>query len=264
MRCWARLAIATAAAEFPEFTVMHAMSVFSLRPVDIADSRHLKGSVVCAGSANIAEKLKTLADAFAIDPHVFSAQYHTVYGIVQTTASSSLNCGDREAWRRALVRCMRSKGSYVNVSELVVVARAWLGWNSHTCDIERAFSQVQAIFSSNRRTSMSRQREQDIVTLCADWRKHEEAAVVSAAVELWKGRCYNIRSEMKQGKLVVAHRQRQKQAGSKPTMSEFASVRRKEVSNATQNTTSPIVSKRKLHELTKDAWTPEMQKEETI
>ena len=58
MRCWARLAIAAAAAEFPEFTVMHAMSIFNLRPVDIDNSRHVGDSVVQAGNANVGEKLK--------------------------------------------------------------------------------------------------------------------------------------------------------------------------------------------------------------
>ena len=89
----------------------------------------------------------------------------------------------------------------LGVSELVVVARAWLGWNPTTCDIERAFSQYQAISKNNRRGRMARQREQDIVTLCADWREHEEDAVIKAAVEIWKSRCYNIRSEASRRRL---------------------------------------------------------------
>ena len=70
------------------------------------------------------------------------------------------------------------------VSELVVVARAWLGWGSTTCDIERAFSQYQAIFGASRRGRMTRQREQDIVTLCADWHEHDQDAVV-ALIRSW-------------------------------------------------------------------------------
>ena len=65
MQCWARLAIATASAEFPEFTIMHTMSIFSLRPVDMATAgRHVQDSVVGAENANVDEKLKTLAAAF--------------------------------------------------------------------------------------------------------------------------------------------------------------------------------------------------------
>ena len=154
MQCWARLAIATASAEFPEFTVMHAMSIFSLRPVDIADRRHVQDSVVSSGKAHVGDKLKTLADAFAVDLHSLSSQYHTTYTLAQTIAESTLNCGDREAWRRALRRCMCTRArSDVELSELVVVARAWLGWTTHTCDIERAFSQYQSIFDAKRRSA---------------------------------------------------------------------------------------------------------------
>ena len=51
MRCWARMAVATARAEFPEFTVMYAMSVFKLTSRDLAD-RHVDSSAVQAGCAD--------------------------------------------------------------------------------------------------------------------------------------------------------------------------------------------------------------------
>ena len=109
---------------------------------------------------------------------------------------------------------------------------------------------------------MSRQREQDIITLCADWCKHEEDAVVSTAVEIWQSRCYKIRSQCSQGKQLFAQQRRLKQAGEKPSMSEFGKARRAEVSLTLRNANSPIVSKRKLGELTADAWMPSMQAEE--
>ena len=150
----------------------------------------------------------------------------------------------------------------MKVSELVVVARAWLGWGSTTCDIERVFSQHQAIFGASRRGRMTRQREQDIVTLCADWHEHDQDAVVKAAVDMWQSKCFGVRPKYKRRKDVGVSRRRTQASDEKPTMSEFAAARRKEVGLLTQNASSPIVSKRKLKELTADAWTPSMQAEE--
>ena len=87
--------------------------------------------------------------------------------------------------------------------------------------------------------------------------------MVSTAVEIWKSRCYNIRSQFSMGRLVLGRKHGLKQAGDKPTMSEFATARRRAVGLATQNASSPIVSKRKLQELTAHAWTPSMQAEES-
>ena len=109
---------------------------------------------------------------------------------------------------------------------------------------------------------MNRQREQDIITLCADWSKREEDAVISAAIEIWQSRCYVTRSQKSQPHL-RAHKRRLKRAGAKPTICEFGSARRREAGLAARNATSPIVSKRKLRELTADAWTPSMHKEES-
>ena len=89
---------------------MHAMSIFSLRTVDMATAgRHVQDSVVGAEDANVDEKLKTLAAAFTIDLHALSSQFRTVRHIAQTTAISILNCSDRDAWRRALLRCIGQK-----------------------------------------------------------------------------------------------------------------------------------------------------------
>ena len=110
---------------------------------------------------------------------------------------------------------------------------------------------------------MTRQREQDIITLCADWCEREEGAVIKAAIEIWESKCYNVRPELSHRKLLST-----KHAGGcaprsgKPTMTEFGKARRKELTLVVQKASSRIVSKRKLHELTAHAWTPSMQAEE--
>eukprot|EP00974_Lingulodinium_polyedra_P043875 4212812-Lingulodinium_polyedra.AAC.1 len=67
MQCWPRLAIATARAEFPEFTVMHAMSIFFLHSSDLGDDGRVEDSTVDAGGARVSEKLQTSAKAFRQD-----------------------------------------------------------------------------------------------------------------------------------------------------------------------------------------------------
>ena len=52
MQCWARMAIATARAEFPEFTVMHAMSIFNLSSSDLRGDRREEALGGCAPVPN--------------------------------------------------------------------------------------------------------------------------------------------------------------------------------------------------------------------
>ena len=106
MQCWARLALATAKAEFPEFTVMYAMSVFKLSSRDFAD-RHSDHSIIAAGSADIDEKLATLASAFSLDAVELSNQYHDTREIAQAMRLAG-PVGDKDAWRNAVLRLAES------------------------------------------------------------------------------------------------------------------------------------------------------------
>ena len=99
MKCWARMAIATAHAEFPDFTVMHAMSVFNLRSPDIA-SNDGGGCAPLLGpdrrGVNVTDQLEILASAFAVDQEKLTEQYHTVRPISQATFDAN-GCTQREA-----------------------------------------------------------------------------------------------------------------------------------------------------------------------
>ena len=64
--------------------------------------------------------------------------------------------------------------------------QAWIGWQIGTGPLERAFSQHQRLFSSSRRGSMARQREQDIMTLMSDHDTAEVDKVLRLAIEIWK------------------------------------------------------------------------------
>ena len=101
---WARMAIATARAEFPEFTVLHAMSVLSLRNPDIASNGAIDTGGGCAPledrGDNVTEKLQTLANALAVDPERLTEQHHAVKTISKAKLDAN-GCFQREAWRSA-------------------------------------------------------------------------------------------------------------------------------------------------------------------
>ena len=194
LKCWCRMAISTAKAEFPDFTVMYAMSVFKLDTKDVADL-HTADSVVSAGSADVDDKLQTLAYVFVLDGDVFAAQFFDVRDIAQAIRFGTAVC-DKEAWRTATTKCMATRGrSKHPVDALVVVLQAWIGWNPGTSDIERVFSLHQSIFASSRRGRMSRQREQDVMTLTSDFEPSEADNMIKLASELWKQFYWNVRKE---------------------------------------------------------------------
>lgn len=122
LQCWARLAIATARAEFPDFGILHAMSIFSLRPKDLTYAvRHDSDSIVSAGADDVDCKLKTLAGAFGVDLSALTLQYHSVQPAAQAIFNDTKSFDDRAAWRDALQKCMQSRRRVWDVSKLLVV-----------------------------------------------------------------------------------------------------------------------------------------------
>ena len=88
---------------------------------------------------------------------------------------------------------MTLKTHKVKVTELMAVVQGYLGWEPGTGAIERIFTQQQNLFSSGRRATMSRQREQDILTLIAEYREREVDEIVEMAIAIWKERYHNTR-----------------------------------------------------------------------
>ena len=122
MKCWARLAIATARAEFPDFGILHAMSIFSLRPKDLTNAhRHDSDNIVSAGTDDVDDKIKTLADAFGVDLSELTLQYLSVQPAAQAIFNDTKSFDDRAAWRDALQKCMQSRRRVWDVSKLLVV-----------------------------------------------------------------------------------------------------------------------------------------------
>ena len=165
-----------------------------------------------------------------------------------------------------------------DVSELVVVIRAWLGWNPGTSNVERAFSQHQAIFGASRCGRLSRQREQDILTLCADYNLAEVDAIVKTATEIWKQVYFNTRSGFSRRKLDAGVKRKAEALGGSapgpsggsapgplgktPTLKRFIAARRRAVADELRGARMPVLSACELRRRTASAWTPQMQMEE--
>ena len=268
MACWARLAIATAKAEFPDFTVMYAMSLFKLQPHDLPLSATMRGRPT--GSATLRgrsiaddavdEKLRTLASTFLVSEDALASEFHTTKDVAQASLRAN-QCDDRAAWRSAVLRCLKSRDKDKwPVANLQQVLHAWLGWNPGTSSIENGFSQYQAIFSSNRRGRMSRQREQDIMTLVGDIVEGEVAEIVKMAREIWRQHFYNVRKENTERKLNCGVR-RTPRAG-RPTLSRFLTARRQAVAKKLGVSPPEHLSAEALKRRTTAAWTDSMEREE--
>ena len=117
-----------------------------------------------------------------------------------------------------------------------------------------------------------------------------EDADIQAAMELWKKTCYNSREPFSRRRLAlkfsrnvrvnsaVTANSARTSGGSAPTLaatansartsarslSEIGKLRRKELTHFMRLSSSAVVSKRKLKDITLHGWTPSMQREETL
>ncbi|MCP4240527.1 MAG: hypothetical protein GY772_08180 [bacterium] len=136
-QCWARLAIATARAEFPEFSALNAMSVFKVQRNDEDGPHSVDTSVVMAGDANVEEKLEIIADVFGQDRAAVLAEHLDIRLITRSLLRSGEPITDSAAWRRAILRCeMKHNTRQHPTSALKPIVMRWLGWCISTSGLE--------------------------------------------------------------------------------------------------------------------------------
>ena len=254
MKSWFRLAVQVLRSEFPEFTVLAAFSVFRLAQDDLR-GRHKGDSVVQSGDADEVEKLETLAATFRMDPQTLAGQFLRVRRVAQAVSRPARLGGDRESWRAAVLRFPKKQ-----VREVATCVKAWLGWEPGSGGIERAFAQYHAFFAAARRTKISRQREQDVLTLITDYNSKQVDAVVVKAIEIWTAAFFNVRGNRNRT-YVVAGPRRRVELG-KPTLNQFFAKRRRTVEALTKSSGVAVVSAAELRSATATAWTPAMTAEE--
>jgi len=254
MRSWFRLAVQVLRSEFPEFSVLAAFSAFHLAQDDLR-GRHKGDSVVQSGDADEVEKLETLAATFRVDPQTLAGQFLKVRVVAQAAARPARLGGDRASWRAAVLRFPEKQ-----VREVATCVKAWLGWEPGSGGIERSYAQYHAFFAAARRANISRQREQDVLTLITDYDSKQVDAVIVKAIEIWKAAFYNVRGNVA-GKPKGPRRRDDVEQG-KPTLNQFFAKRRRTVEALTQSSGVAVVSAAELRAATATAWTPAMAAEE--
>jgi hypothetical protein len=264
MKCWARMSIATARAEFPEFTLLSAMRVFKLNGKDVCEqSGRDPDAVVGYSECDTEQLLGVLASAFDnIDFDELVMEFPKIQNIAQNLKRTNRNLTDAEAWRTACLRVETSQAKQSSANTKALVMRR-IAWCIGTGNIERAFSVVQAHFSSARRGCMTRQREQDILTLTYDYDPSEEDEIIALAIGLWNQFYFNVRKPPTLQRLDAGIARGAKVLPRDPkTLPAFVAKRRSDVASAVSQRALTIVSKERVHELTEGVWDGRMAKEE--
>ena len=197
MACYVRSTVSVINAEFCDFTVLSAFSVFHLSS-DSRRTHHKASSAIAPGDANWNDKVSTLATAFnrvvASDEAAFQAHFLRLHRVALAVANEEVGDDSRAAFRVALQRLRPRKicSRPPPLDGVTLATAAFLGWEIGTGDVERAFSTHQVLFCTNRRSTMRRQREQDIISLTTDYVPNEASSVIDEAIEIWKRLYYNV------------------------------------------------------------------------
>ncbi|MCP4240526.1 MAG: hypothetical protein GY772_08175 [bacterium] len=111
---------------------------------------------------------------------------------------------------------------------------------------------------------MTRQREQDLVTLCCgDAKASDEAATLSLAQDVWRMLYGNARAKRTVQRIDAGRRRpRPAKLDGQQTHAEFIKRRRQDVRCAASTSSTAILSAGDMQRLTASHWTPAMQKEE--
>ena len=205
-----------------------------------------------------------MATAFSCDTATLVEQFFQVQSVAQATAAEECGANNREAWRSALLRLRRRRQFRGRLGEISKAVSAYLGWQTGTGDVERAFSTHEGLFCSHRRKSMSRQREQDILTLATDYVQREADDIIESAITIWKKLFYNAngRGLAREGRRRdVGNKRRLPACEGRLTMTRLLSKRRRTTEQLTRASGLPVASAAELEALTAGTWTPALEKE---
>ena len=265
MACYVRNAIAVVRAEFPDYILLNAFSIFNLQSDDLC-SRHKNRSAIPAGGANFQEKVSTLAKTFGGgDVEKFQAQFLRVQRVAQAVATEETGADNsREAFRTAVLRMRSRTKPKSDMDGMALAVGAFVGWQIGTGDIERCYCVHERHFCNQSRSLLSRQREQDIMTLTSDYVQNEANSVIDEAIEIWKKLYYNVTGQgaVREGRTIrFGVPQDRKRKADKPTLTDVLKKRRREAEE-TVKSSCPVVSRANLQALTAPTWTPTLSKEE--
>ena len=189
MKCWVRLALGVAKAEFPDFAVLNAFSCLRL-PTSNQGARAapnhdtLSHLIESKEGANTESKLHALADLFELPRDEVVAQVMDVKSLAAAIKENGEATGDKQAYDLAIAKYSRRHNRELHpTASAVEVLIRWFGWVIVSSGVEQCFTHLQRVFSAGQRGSLSRQREQDILTLLSDVEAGEEEELITIAQE---------------------------------------------------------------------------------
>ena len=256
MNAWVSLAIDTLRAECPEFEILQSFNIFKVIGAE-GRRRNWQADMDRVAERSISEHLERMAEVFQQDKNEVKREYHDLYDIAYNTFMCQRGLSSKEAWRLALEQVNKrwNKDHHSSGAIAKILAR-WVAWVISTSGLEQGFSAMDKVYG-NRRQSMSRQKEQDILTLIVDKRDDEVDEVIEIATELWSKYYGPIRCRTGVRNINAGKGQKRKsQAGSEQ---DFIRKRRKTVGKAAASSTE--ISNEDLRLLTQPVWTDKHEKE---
>ena len=179
MARWVSMVRITAAAEFPDFTVLTAFRIFSL--ASTASSSHMR---IQENTGSI----ERLAHAFGVCP-VELHQDMVRWRPVAEQVRKNTRCGNKEAWAQALKPLLRDrKHRRFNANALLTVIPRYIAWCVATSGIESVFSASERVMQS--RGSSSELFEENMLRLVAARTKDstDTTDVLDRARAIWSTR----------------------------------------------------------------------------
>jgi hypothetical protein len=268
MKCWVRLAVAVCSAEFPEFTLLSSMSSLKLH-TGVGDQvpRHESLSVVGHECLNFEKQVCRLAEFFEQPCDQLMSQLIDVKGLATTIKSMGGARTDKAAYKLAVERYERKHNLQRHPTDVVkVILIRWIGWVISSSGVEQNFTHFARLLSNAQRCKMSRQREQDIITLLADITPLEIEETISMAGEIWKMFYGNARNNPRSTRRIDLgiQRKRKKTAPEAPVGSAaLVKKRRMEVTKAVAKANPKLITQSDLCQQTAEAWTDRMGKLES-
>jgi hypothetical protein len=171
--CWTKMAQSVVEAEFPNFRIFTAFSLFSI-------SEQVGGSSLTPGCHR--EHCERLAKFFKVDIDKFMAQYNQVYSM----ACKMKHTDNRDAWRQALEKMQNGRGTSPEAFlELGTVLVRWAAWTTSTSGVEQNFSQLQRVHTSQCE-QLGEKQLLDVMTLVVDeLTTKERDEIICHARSMW-------------------------------------------------------------------------------
>ena len=187
MQNWWQLASLVLATEFPDYSVLHAFSAFSLTG---------GGSALRAKSnehhvpADTLAELGVLADLFQVDPVGLAEEFALLRPVAADVAGRSAATSNADAWAEAIARTQvdGKRRKLHRVGNLLPVLRRYVGYAASSSGVEQLFSRAKHLVGELR--NVHGQTKQRLITLATMAPDTERDLQVCVAARLIWSTCF--------------------------------------------------------------------------